>query len=469
MNNTQSDSYMKGFLPYGFAAFLVGIVGGLSTVLGTAFVQDMNLLYNNTTWTALSQAISTASCAPILGKLCDIFGRGRTLLLGITIFLLGNFLSALAPSLLFMLFARFIVGIGTAAIAPTIMSYIITEFPPQQIAKGFSLYMLISSTSVIFGPSLGGIILHATGWRTLMWISCIICVIFLILCILTHPKTEFTPKKLVGFDGSGAIFIVAFFSLLLCVPAFGQNFGWTSTKFLVVLILALTALVGLFLIEKRASNPILSGDFMMRKSFILPVIILFLTQGLMQANMTNTIVFVNYTQPDNRVISGYAISIMYLGMSLGSILLGPLADRFEPKRILTFSLLFTGIGCGLMLLFSTNTTLLVLAASLGILGFGLGANATIFMKIVLSDIPTETAGAGTGIYGLFRDLAAPFGVAVYVPMFTNEITRIMSNVTEGVTAGEAAVSSIHMLSFIELICIAIGILIVQLLPRIHQK
>ena len=76
MNNTQSDSYMIGFLPYGFAAFLVGIVGGLSTVLGTAFVQDMNLLYNNTTWTALSQAISTASCAPILGKLGDIFGRG---------------------------------------------------------------------------------------------------------------------------------------------------------------------------------------------------------------------------------------------------------------------------------------------------------------------------------------------------------------------------------------------------------
>ena len=50
----------------------------------------------------------------------------------------------------------------------------------------------------------------------------------------------------------------------------------------------------------------------LNKGDALPVIILFLTQGLMQANMTNIIVFVNYTQPDNTVISGYAISIMYL-------------------------------------------------------------------------------------------------------------------------------------------------------------
>lgn len=103
----------------------------------------------------------------------------------------------------------------------------------------------------------------------------------------------------------------------------------------------------------------------------------------MQANMTNTIVFINYTQPDNTIISGYAISIMYLGMSLGSILLGPQSDHFEPKRILTGSLLLTGLGCALMLLYSTTTPLLILASALGILGFGLGANATIFMKIIL--------------------------------------------------------------------------------------
>ena len=468
MEHLKQTNYMKGFLPYALAAFLVGIVGGLSTVLGPAFMLDMNLAYNNTTWSALAQAISTAACAPILGKLGDIFGRRTTLLLGILVFTLGSILSALSTSLLFLLIARFVVGIGTAAIAPTVMSYIITEFPPQQIAKGFSLYMLISSVAVIFGPTLGGLILEVSGWRALMWISSVICVVFLLLCFFTLPRQTFVRKPLKNFDLTGAFFVIAFFSLLLCVPSFGQNFGWASTPFLLVLTLALITLVALVVTEKKAKNPILIGSFMARKAFILPVIILFLTQGLMQANMTNTIVFVNYTQPTNTAISGYAISIMYVGMSLGSILIGPLADRFEPKRILTGSLLLTGIGCGFMLFFSQTTTFFLLAASLGILGLGLGANAAIFMKIVLSNLPVETAGTGTGIYGLFRDLAAPFGVAVFVPMFTNEITRLSADTVVNLSTSEVAVSSIHMLAMIELVCVSIGIFIVQLLPKIYQ-
>ena len=90
----------------------------------------------------------------------------------------------------------------------------------------------------------------------------------------------------------------------------------------------------------------------------------------MQANMTNTVVFVNYTQPDNSAVSGYAISVMYLGMSLGASILGPLADRFEPKYVLNGSLLLTGMGYGFLFWFSIATSVLLLMASLDILGFG---------------------------------------------------------------------------------------------------
>ena len=133
MSYLPETQYMRNFLPYALAAFLVGIVGGLSTVLGPAFMLDMNLAYNNTTWSALAQAISTAACAPILGKLGDLFGRKKTLLFGIFTYALGSALSALSTSLLHLLIARFIVGIGTAAIAPTILSYIATTFPPMYL------------------------------------------------------------------------------------------------------------------------------------------------------------------------------------------------------------------------------------------------------------------------------------------------------------------------------------------------
>lgn len=458
------SSYLRSFIPYALAAFLVGLVGGFSTILGPSFVQDIGIPYNNTTWTALAQAMSTAAFAPVLGRLGDAIGRRTTLLLGIAVYTLGNVMSAFAASLLFMMAARFIVGIGSAAVTPVVIAYIVAEFPREQAARGFSLYMLISSGAVIFGPTLGGLLAADYGWRFMLWVCVAICAAVFLVCLALPDKGAFRPTPLNNFDGNGAVLVPIFFSLVLCIPSFGQNFGWASAPFLGVLAAAAIALAGLFAAEKRAVSPILSGAFMRRRAFVLPVLALFLTQGLMQANMTNIIVFVNYTQPQNAIISSYAISIMYLGMSLGAVVLGPLADRFEPKAVLTASLVMTGAGCGIMRLFTEGTSPLLLMASLGILGFGLGANGTIFMKVVLSGIPAEQAGTGTGTYGLFRDLAAPFGVAVFVPMFTNHIT---SRIDGGAAETEAAISAVHSLAAMELICVAVGIGVVLALPKIR--
>ena len=458
----QSNAYKKGFIPYALAAFLIGIVGGFSTVLGPAFVQDIGIAYNNTTWTALAQAMSTAACAPILGKVGDVIGRRKTLLLGIGVFTLGNVLSALADSLAFMMLSRFIVGIGTAAMGPVILAYIATEFPQDKIAKGFSVYMLLSSASVIIGPTLGGLMVSSYGWRNMLWVCVSICAVVLTACILTSRNQVSAKKPLQNFDVAGAVLILIFFSLLLCVPSFGQNFGWTSAPLFIVLAAAFVSLAGLLLVEKRAVHPILSGSFVKRNAFILSVLALFLTQGLMQANMTNTIVFVNYTQPGNTAISGYAISVLYIGMSLGAVFLGPLADKCEPKKILAGSFLLTGIGCSILLLFKQVTSVFLMMAALGTLGFGLGGNGTIFLKVVLSGLTPQEAGAGTGTYGLFRDLAAPFGVAVFVPLFTNQITN---RIAAGAAEPAAAVSSIHFLAVAEILCVALGIVAVLLLPK----
>lgn len=461
-----NDSYKQGFIPYALGALLIGLVGGFSTVLGPAFVKDMGIAYSNTTWTALTQAMSSAACAPILGKLGDVIGRRKTLLLGISVFTLGNVLSAVAFSLVFMMAARFVVGIGMAAMNPVILAYIATEFPQDKAAKGFSLYMFLSSASVIIGPTLGALMVSAYGWRVMLWICVAICAGILALSTLTSRNQKSTQKRLENFDASGALLIVVFFSLLLCIPAFGQNIGWISAPFLFVLAASLVSLAALIAAEKKAVNPILPIQFIKRRSFIFSVLALFLTLGLLQANMTNTIVFLNYTQPGNSAISGYAISVMYIGMSLGAVLIGPLADRYNPKRILTGSLLLTAIGCGIMLLFSETTSLFALMASLGILGFGLGGNGTIFMKVVLSGLSPQEAGAGTGTYGLFRDLAAPFGVAVFVPLFTN---RIIVSIGAGISESTAAVSSVHFLAFSEIFCVALGIAAVFLLPDQNQK
>ena len=88
------------------------------------------------------------------------------------------------------------------------------------------------------------------------------------------------------------------------------------------------------------------------------------------------------------------------------------------------------------------------------------------MRVVLSEIPTQKAGAATGTYGLFRDLAAPFGVAIFVPLFTNRVT---ANIAMGIDEISAAVSSIKLLAITEIVCVAAGIAAVILLPKIHRR
>ena len=84
--------------------------------------------------------------------------------------------------------AAFLVGIGTAAIAPVVISYIVTEFPPDKIAKGFALYMFISSISVIFGPTIGGLIIKYYGWRTMIWVCAAISAVVFLLCAFIRGK-----------------------------------------------------------------------------------------------------------------------------------------------------------------------------------------------------------------------------------------------------------------------------------------
>ncbi len=466
MQKSEPYPYYAGFVPFALGAFLIGIVGGFTTVLGPAFVKDLNLDYNNTTWTALAMAISTAAAAPIMGKLGDAIGYKTALITGVSVFTLGNILTAMANSLAFMLIARFTVGLGTAAIAPTVMAYIVTEFPREKQAKGFSVYMLISSVAVVLGPTLSGILIEKHGWRTMMWVCVGICIAVSVLTVLLSGNVKNIRRPIEDFDVLGAVFILLFFGLVLCIPPFFQNIGWRSKSFASVLCASVISFAGLVISEKKAKNPILQWDFIKRKPFVLSVIALFLTQGLMQANMTDIIVFVNYTQPENSVISGYAISIMYIGMSLGAIVLGPLADKYEPKSVLVCSFALTGIGCGAVFLFSAETSVILLALSLGVLGFGLGANATVFMKVVLSGLPESLAASGTGTYGLFRDLAAPFGVAVFVPMFTNSIS---DRLRSGESTVEAALDSIKEIGAIEVICVLVGIATVLLLPKIYEK
>lgn len=464
---TTQGNYMKGFIPFAIAAAVLSLCGGFTAAVPASIAKSWGMGDSNaTTWITLAFAFGSAGMAPIMGKLGDVLCRRVAILTGITIMALGELLIGICPDGLFslLLIARFILGCGAATIAPVVISYILTEFPKDKIGKGFSIYMFIASAMVIFGPTLGGIVIKFYGWRLVMYLCVAFLALAFVLCMVMVKKG--TPNKdgLAGFDVMGSVLVLIFFSLFLSIPSFGQSNGWTSKETLICVGTALVALVLMVMREKKAENPILNGRFMARKQFVLPVIALFLTQGLMQSCMTNIIVFVQNTQNDP-TLSGIATSVMYVGMALGSIAIGPMADKKEPRVVAAAALVFVAIGAAIQMVFTGTTGLAIFSLSLFLIGLGLGGNATIFMKVALSGLDAASAGAGSGTYNMFRDMSAPFGVALFVPMFTSGMQQLMST---GVELVPAAVSAIHKTALVQVVCVVIGIVVCFMIPKIYN-
>lgn len=465
MEATANPNYKKNFVPFALAAALLSLCGGFTAAIPNAIVADWGIDAAYNTWITLVYAMGAAACAPLLGKLSDLFGRRMTTLLGIAFIGIGEISIGIASNVVIVLVGRFVVGLGGAAIAPTVIGYITSNYPPTEMAKGFTLYMVISTVCVIFGPAVGGIIMQATNWRVVMYVCAAMAAVVFVVCLGMLKKNDAPKTGLKGFDVFGGVCTLIFFSFALSVPTFGQSYGWANTLTLAAIGIAVVAVVVLYFAEKKAQNPILNGKFMARKEFILPIVVLLLTQGLMQACMTNTIIFVRFTQPANNLIASLSISIMYVGMTLGTLFMGPQADKKEPRYVAAFALLFCAAGAAIQFFFKENTGFAVFAASLFLIGLGLGGNATIFMKVALSGLSPAEAGAGSGTYSVFRDLAAPFGVALFVPMFT-------SGVTFGADQApvlDTVLSSMHNVALTQVVCVAVGIAVCLMLPKVHNQ
>ena len=474
METKTNNNYMKGFIPYAIAAGVLSLCGGFNAAvpanITTAWGADAFL-----TFVTLAYSLGAAALAPIMGKLGDVLGRRTTLLVAMGLYTLGHLISAVLPdgAIALLLLCRFMVGVGAAGIAPVVMAYIMMEFPPEKMGQGFTIYMLIACGMVVFGPTLGGIVLAKVGWRMVMWIDVAMCGASLLAVLMLIKKDNGPKKTLQGFDFMGAVCVLLFFSMVLCIPTFGQQSGWFGTPTVVCYAVALISGLALVATEKKAQNPIINGAFMARKQFILPVIVLFLSQGLLQSCMTNIIVFSIMTTGD-RTLSGIATSVMYIGMALGTIVLGPQADKKEPKVVAALALVFVAIGAGLQMLFSATTGLAMMCASMFFIGLGLGGNGTIFMKVVLSGCSPELAGSGSGTYNVFRDMSAPFGVAMFVPMFQGGLAAktgefMAGGMDQGAATVAAAVESLHSVALIQVACVIAGIVVCLMLPKIYEN
>ena len=120
----------------------------------------------------------------------------------------------------------------------------------------------------------------------------------------------------------------------------------------------------------------------------------------------------------------------------------------------------------IMLFIGENAGILMLGGALFFVGLGIGGNGTIFMKVALSGVAPAESSSASGTYNVFRDMTAPFGVAIFVPMFVTGMTK---KAATGMAVPAAAASALHSVALVQLICVIVGIVVCFLIPSVHKK
>src|SRR5262247_1751909 len=169
----------------------------------------------NLSWVITAYLISTTVGTPLFGKLSDIYGRRRMLLIALGLFVAGSIACALAPNMWILILARALQGLGGGGILPLAQTVIADLLSPRErpLIQAYSSTMFMAAC--ILGPVLGGVLTDYVHWSLIFWINLPMGIVALVLtdrALRRLPRNE-RPHKL-DFAGA-ALMVVATIALLL--------------------------------------------------------------------------------------------------------------------------------------------------------------------------------------------------------------------------------------------------------------
>ncbi|MFT6393352.1 MAG: MFS family permease, partial [Ilumatobacter sp.] len=122
-------------------------------------------------WVISGYNVTVAALLLVAGRYADSFGRKRLFIPGVATFMIGSMLSALAPSVGFLIAARVVQGGGSAIIAATAIAVVIPDFPPNKRSTVIGITGATGALGAVVGPALGAFLTDVWSWRGIFWIN----------------------------------------------------------------------------------------------------------------------------------------------------------------------------------------------------------------------------------------------------------------------------------------------------------
>ncbi|MFF8836856.1 MFS transporter [Streptomyces sp. NPDC015130] len=359
------------------------------------------------------------------GRLGDLFGRRRLFLAGMTAFGLTSLACGLAPDAWTLVAARVAQGAAAALMLPQVLATIHASTSGPRRAKALSLYGATAGLSMVTGQILGGVLVAAdvagTGWRSVFLVNVPVAVVGLLLALRTVPETR--ADRPAPVDVRGTLLLAVALLTLLAPLTEGRTAGWPPWTW-VSLAVSPCAAAAFWRVERRAEErgdtplvpPSLLGLVSLRRGLLL---VLPLSGGF-GGFMFVIAVALQQGLGLGAVASGLALVPMAVAF-FGASLAGPRLVRRWGTRVVPAGALLQALGLGLIALTAWRSwpdlSVGRLLPGMALAGLGQGLQLPVLFRVVLSDVPPERAGVGSGVLVTTQQTALTLGVATLGTLF----------------------------------------------------
>jgi EmrB/QacA subfamily drug resistance transporter len=384
-----------------------------STVVNVALPkigEDFDASTSALQWILNGYLLTLASLILLGGSLGDRLGRRRVFQFGVALFTLASLLCAVAPTVELLIFARLIQGIGGALLTPGSLAIIEASFRPADRARAIGAWSGLGGVATAFGPLLGGWLIAAISWRAIFVINLPIG-IFVGWAASVHVPESRDPTVSGRIDLSGAA--LAAIGLGGTTYALIEAPEGGGAAVAVTAVIGIASLIGFFLRERRAANPMLPLSIFSSRQFSAANGVTFVVYAALGVVFFLLVSFLQISMGYTPIEAGSASLPVTLLMLLGSARAGELAQRIGPRIPLTLGPLIIAAGLLLMLRIEPGGTYLadVLPAVL-VFGIGLTLVVAPVTATVLAAVDSSHSGIASGVNNAVARVAGLLAVAV---------------------------------------------------------
>ncbi len=408
-----------------FVLLLAGVSFALSQTLTIPALPSISAEFDAsasaTSWVLTGFLLSASVATPIVGKLGDLFGKGRVLAIVLVVFAAGGAVCALAPSIGVLIAGRILQGVA-AGVFPLAFGIIRDVFPPDRIATGLGMISAIFGIGGGIGLPLSGVMVDNLDISWLFWIS----LIALPAAYAAHrwiPDSE--PSVRTSIDWLGAALLSAALAGILLGVTEANDWGWGAPRTLALIVGGFVLLLVWTRVEATRPHPLIDLKILSRRAVATTNLTGFLIGFAM---FSSFLLIPQFAQAPESTGYGFGYSVTQAGLlmfpaAMAQLIVGPLSGRVG-MAIGFRATLALGAGCSsaafLVLAFEhSHPWEFVIAGAL--LGAGISFAFASMANLIVGAVPQSQVGIATGINTVTRTVGGAFGAAVATAILTADL------------------------------------------------